>query len=155
MIVSATAANVTHPMHLHGTHFSVVAMEYGNGSFTLENIKARNEAGEIKKNLRTGPLKDNVSVPSRGFTIIRFNATNPGYWFFHCHVGVHSEEGMAAVLKVGDHSQMVHPKKDFDTCGNYNITAVRSPNQLTQRSAVIRNQRTLGKRTLRGPEDCQ
>lgn len=123
MIVSATIAAVDHPMHMHGGHFRVVAMEHGNGSFTLDDVKARNANGSIKKNFDTAPLKDVLGIPSRGFAVLRIRADNPGYWFFHCHVSVHSEEGMALILKVGNDSEMIHPPDDFPTCGDYDITS--------------------------------
>ena len=44
----------------------------------------------------------------------------PGYWLMHCHVALHSEVGMIALLKVGDNDQMVKPPPGFPTCGNYN-----------------------------------
>ena len=42
--------------------------------------------------------KDTVIVPFGGYTVIRFIADNPGWWFFHCHIEVHQLEGMAAVI---------------------------------------------------------
>lgn len=35
-------------------------------------------------------LKDSVAVPSGGFVRIRFRATNPSYWIFHCHFEYHA-----------------------------------------------------------------
>lgn len=35
-------------------------------------------------------LKDTVVVPSGGFARIRFKATNPSYWMFHCHFEYHA-----------------------------------------------------------------
>jgi hypothetical protein len=32
-------------------------------------------------------MKDTISIPSKGFTIIRFKADNPGWWLLHCHYG--------------------------------------------------------------------
>ena len=42
--------------------------------------------------------KDTVVVPFGGYTIIRFNASNPGVWFMHCHIDRHMIEGMALML---------------------------------------------------------
>lgn len=64
-------------------------------------------------------MKDTVTVPDGGYTIIRFVADNPGYWIFHCHIEYHIEVGMALVFKVGDHKQMLSMPKDFPTCSNY------------------------------------
>jgi len=43
--------------------------------------------------------KDTVIVPFGGYTTIRFQVDNPGWWFFHCHIEIHQLEGMAAVIK--------------------------------------------------------
>lgn len=59
-----------------------------------------NERGEIQRNLIDPPLKDTVSVPDSGFTVIRFLADNPGYWAFHCHMSWHNHLGMGVVIKV-------------------------------------------------------
>jgi L-ascorbate oxidase len=86
----------------------------------------------------TGPLKDTVLVPGRGFTVIRFYADNPGtikmiglsslrynmirflgYWLFHCHISEHMALGMALAFKVGFHSEMKRPPTNFPRCGNY------------------------------------
>ncbi|CAG8846395.1 7634_t:CDS:1, partial [Gigaspora margarita] len=31
-------------------------------------------------------------------TVIRYNANNPGVWFFHCHIQWHLNMGMAAQM---------------------------------------------------------
>lgn len=64
-------------------------------------------------------MKDTITVPDGGYTIVRFVADNPGYWIFHCHIEYHVEVGMALVFKVGDHKQMLPMPKDFPTCSNY------------------------------------
>ncbi|KAF1941693.1 laccase-2 precursor [Clathrospora elynae] len=75
-----------HPMHLHGHIFQVVAK--GSGTWN------GNEAA-----LPSIPLKrDNFVVPAQGYMVIRFKATNPGVWFFHCHIDFHLLAGMAATI---------------------------------------------------------
>lgn len=32
-------------------------------------------------------IKDTISIPSKGYTIFRFKADNPGWWLLHCHFG--------------------------------------------------------------------
>ena len=59
-----------------------------------------NKSGKIKRNLINPPMKDTVSVPDAGFTLIRFLANNPGYWLLHCHMSWHNHVGMAVVLQV-------------------------------------------------------
>ena len=59
-----------------------------------------NESGKIKRNLINPPMKDTVSVPDAGFTLIRFLANNPGYWLLHCHMSWHNHVGMGVIIQV-------------------------------------------------------
>ena len=43
-----------------------------------EHIKTLDANGLIQRNLIDAPIKDTVAVPSRGYTIVRFVAHNPG-----------------------------------------------------------------------------
>jgi FtsP/CotA-like multicopper oxidase with cupredoxin domain len=69
---------MAHPMHLHGHHFQVVAV---NG----ERIR--------------GPMRDTVLVPARGSVTIAFDADNPGIWALHCHNLYHMAAGMMTTLE--------------------------------------------------------
>ncbi|XP_049856842.1 uncharacterized protein LOC126336824 [Schistocerca gregaria] len=113
--------NQDHPFHMHGYHFHVVAMDLleQEETVSLVRVKEMNENGAINKTLEGAPLKDTISVPMRGYTVIRFKADNPGYWFFHCHISNHAELGMGVVLKVGRHDEMVSIPSDFPQCGNW------------------------------------
>ena len=65
-----------HPMHLHGHFFRIIN---GQG--------------------KRAPLKHTVNVPPMTTTVFEFEATEPGDWFFHCHLLYHLESGMARVVK--------------------------------------------------------
>ena len=43
-------------------------------------------------------LRDTIIVEPLGHVVLRFEATNPGVWLFHCHVDWHLEQGLAAVF---------------------------------------------------------
>lgn len=45
---------------------------------TVDQIKALDKKGAIQRNLDRAPLKDTVTVPDGGYTIVRFHANNPG-----------------------------------------------------------------------------
>lgn len=64
---------MAHPMHLHGHHFQVVAV---NGAALA------------------GAVRDTVLVPAGGSVRIAFDAGNPGRWPFHCHNLLHMAVGM-------------------------------------------------------------
>lgn len=65
-----------HPMHLHGHFFRVMN---GQGDFS--------------------PLKHTVDVAPMSTTVIEFNATDKGDWFFHCHILYHLKAGMAKTVE--------------------------------------------------------
>lgn len=69
---------MSHPMHLHGHSFQVVA---------------------INDRAFSGALRDTVLVPGRTSVTVEFDANNPGLWFVHCHVLWHLEAGMAALVQ--------------------------------------------------------
>ena len=66
----------------------------------MEAIKILNEAGNITRNLNNPPLKDTVSVPDAGFSLIRFEANNPGFWMIHSTTTWFHYMGMEVVLQV-------------------------------------------------------
>jgi FtsP/CotA-like multicopper oxidase with cupredoxin domain len=69
---------MSHPMHLHGHSFQVVAIN--------------------DRPLR-GALRDTVLVPGLTSVTVEFDANNPGLWFVHCHVLWHLEAGMATLVQ--------------------------------------------------------
>ena len=64
---------MAHPLHLHGHHFQVTAL----------NGRALN-----------GAVRDTIFVPAMGTVRISFDADNPGRWLFHCHNLYHMAAGM-------------------------------------------------------------
>ncbi|RVW83449.1 Laccase-15 [Vitis vinifera] len=65
-------------------------------------------------------LQSTISVPTKGWAAIRFEASNPGVWFMHCHVERHQTWGMetAFIVKNGKHpeAQMLPPPSDMPPC---------------------------------------
>ncbi|XP_014238681.2 laccase-like [Trichogramma pretiosum] len=110
---------INHPLHLHGHFFRVIATENLNGPVTIERVKQLDRLGRIKRRLDRPPLKDTMKAPGGGYTIVRFYADNPGYWFFHCHFEQHTAVGMALVFKVGEHSDFPPVPRGFPKCGSY------------------------------------
>jgi FtsP/CotA-like multicopper oxidase with cupredoxin domain len=72
---------MAHPMHLHGHHFQVTAL---NGT-TL-----------------SGAVRDTVLVPANGSVRVAFDADNPGRWLFHCHNLYHMAVGMMSEVSYGE-----------------------------------------------------
>lgn len=100
-----------HPFHFHGYLMQVLETgskdEYENGN------------PAYRKLTRKAPLKDTIAVPSGGYAIARFRATNPGFWLMHCHIEYHMHIGMRLIVKVGKKRDMVPPPDNFPVCGNF------------------------------------
>ncbi|XP_031333114.1 laccase-4-like isoform X2 [Photinus pyralis] len=111
--------DANHPFHLHGHTFRVIGMGRIGRNVTEEEITILDGSGFLKRNMTRPPKKDTVTVPDGGYTILRFLASNPGYWLFHCHIEFHIEIGMALVFKVGEHSEMLPAPNHFPECGDY------------------------------------
>ena len=56
-----------------------------------------------------------------GYTIVRFKATNPGYWPFHCHAMMHNLEGMLILLRIKDpaNPDRPYPPAGLPKCNSY------------------------------------
>lgn len=72
---------MAHPMHLHGHHFQVVA------------VNGRRFAGAVR---------DTVLVPIDSSVTIAFDADNPGRWLLHCHNLFHMATGMMTEVSYAD-----------------------------------------------------
>lgn len=69
---------MSHPMHLHGHSFQIVAI---NGTRF------------------PGAMRDTILVTPKDSVTIALDANNPGWWFYHCHNLYHLAAGMATSLK--------------------------------------------------------
>ena len=72
-LVMTNSTGMPHPMHLHGHRFQVV------------------EIGGLRI---SGAVRDTVRVPPAQRVVVVFDANNPGWWAFHCHMLYHMEAGM-------------------------------------------------------------
>ncbi|KAL9896328.1 multicopper oxidase 4 [Glossina fuscipes fuscipes] len=104
-LVVTSKSDAAHPIHLHGYTFRVVGMGY-LGPDNILKIEEIDRKQPLPRRLMNAPLKDTVQVPGHGYTIIRLFTDNPGYWFLHCHISTHGENGMLAVLRIGGDDEM-------------------------------------------------
>jgi FtsP/CotA-like multicopper oxidase with cupredoxin domain len=77
-LVIINQTTMPHPMHLHGHAFQVVA---------------------IDGHRFAGAVRDTVFVPPKTTVTVAFDADNPGWWAFHCHLLYHQHAGMFATLR--------------------------------------------------------
>lgn len=129
----------THPVHLHGHSFHVVATGYGtydedsgkieSSSRDLECMNGSNNNFCVKPQWRNESelnftidnktvRKDTVIVPAGGYVVMHFISDNPGFWFLHCHIEPHQLEGMALVINEAQAEQNP-PPHGMRSCGNF------------------------------------
>ncbi|KAH1047738.1 hypothetical protein J1N35_038522 [Gossypium stocksii] len=101
----------SHPFHLHGYNFFVVGTGIGN----FDPVK-----DPAKYNLVDPVERNTVGVPTGGWTAIRFRADNPGVWFMHCHLELHTGWGLKMAFVVEDgkgaDQSILPPPKDLPRC---------------------------------------
>ncbi|WP_332689217.1 multicopper oxidase family protein [Devosia sp.] len=73
----ANMSMMAHPMHLHGHHFQVVAIDGQRFA---------------------GAMRDTVLIPPMRSVTIAIDADNPGQWAFHCHHLYHMAAGMMSTF---------------------------------------------------------
>ncbi|KAK1668142.1 hypothetical protein QYE76_056301 [Lolium multiflorum] len=101
----------SHPLHMHGFNFFVLAQGFGN--YDPVNDPA-------KYNLVDPVERNTVSVPTAGWVAVRFLANNPGVWLMHCHFDVHLSWGLSMAWMVDDgplpNQKMLPPPSDLPKC---------------------------------------
>ncbi|KAL2481987.1 Laccase-17 [Abeliophyllum distichum] len=101
----------SHPLHLHGFNFFVVGQGFGNYNPNTDPAKF---------NLVDPAERNTVGVPSGGWVAIRFLADNPGVWFLHCHLEVHTSWGLKMAWIVLDgkrqNQKLPPPPSDLPKC---------------------------------------
>ncbi|KAI9162801.1 Iron transport multicopper oxidase fetC [Paramyrothecium foliicola] len=81
-----------HPFHIHGHHFQAV--------YRSEEDAGVYKESEVPKDAfsATPMRRDTVVVWPNGNVVLRFRATNPGVWVFHCHIEWHVASGLTATF---------------------------------------------------------
>ncbi|XP_022998547.1 laccase-4-like [Cucurbita maxima] len=108
---TAMIAPENHPIHLHGFNFFAVGSGLGNF----------NHKKDPKKFNLVDPVERNtIAVPSGGWVALRFRADNPGVWFMHCHLEVHTTWGLKMAFLVdngeGPEESLLPPPNDLPKC---------------------------------------
>ncbi|KAJ7553660.1 hypothetical protein O6H91_06G107700 [Diphasiastrum complanatum] len=98
-----------HPIHLHGFSFYIVGQGFGDFN-----------AGSANFNLVDPPRRNTIGVPVGGWAAIRFKADNPGVWYMHCHLEIHTTWGLAMAFivqnGVGSNQTLPPPPPDLPRC---------------------------------------
>jgi FtsP/CotA-like multicopper oxidase with cupredoxin domain len=123
--VVETALGVTHPIHLHGHDYFILAQ--GTGTYS----------SSVTLNIVNPPRRDTAMLPPGGYLVLAFQTDNPGVWLMHCHIGWHTAEGFAV--------QFIERRSDIealglgsglqDNCDTWN--AYQSSNSIVQEDSGI------------------
>ena len=79
-----------HPFHLHGHAFQVVARGDDDAGPWTPDAAAPLPAVPIRR--------DTILVRPNSHAVLRFRASNPGVWLFHCHIEWHMASGLIATM---------------------------------------------------------
>ncbi|KAI6698415.1 hypothetical protein NL676_018534 [Syzygium grande] len=100
-----------HPIHLHGFNFFAVGKGLGNYNPKTDQ-KNFNLVDPVERNT--------IGVPSGGWVAVRFRADNPGVWFMHCHLEIHTTWGLKMAFLVdngkGPNQSLLPPPSDLPKC---------------------------------------
>ncbi|KAL5731705.1 laccase [Ranunculus cassubicifolius] len=101
----------SHPLHLHGFNFFVVGQGIGNYNPNKDSSSF---------NLIDPVERNTIGVPSGGWVAIRFFADNPGVWFMHCHLEIHTSWGLKMAWLILDgklpNQKLPPPPSDLPMC---------------------------------------
>ncbi|PIO71448.1 multicopper oxidase [Teladorsagia circumcincta] len=115
----AFTTGYAHPFHIHGHHFYVMK-DICDGA-VWRNKSWMNGAVEGMNTVNPS-LRDTITLPVGGYIVIRFRATNPGWWFAHCHLELHAMSGTAYAFQVGEHEDIAPPPANFPRdCGAFTM----------------------------------
>ncbi|KAH7715964.1 Protein F21D5.3 a [Aphelenchoides avenae] len=132
----------SHPLHMHGLHFYVMKIGYAQYNAGNSTIAGMNRdipctdatmrcidlhwadpswmMGNVEGMQKNPSFRDTVNIPTGGYVVIRFRATNPGWWFAHCHLMLHNMGGTAFSYRIGTHEQIPQPPEGYPhSCGIY------------------------------------
>ena len=67
--------------------------------------------------------KDTLIIPAGGYAVINFISDNPGYWYLHCHIEMHTLEGMSIIINEAlEQQKKLNAPKVTNKCGNADLT---------------------------------
>ena len=78
---------ISHPIHLHGHDFLVLATGYEQWTGTTYGWQLTNP-----------PRRDTATMPANGFLAIAWPLDNPGVWLLQCQTTWHSSQGFGASI---------------------------------------------------------
>ncbi|KAK3984189.1 laccase-2 [Cladorrhinum sp. PSN332] len=84
VIQDTSNIGISHPIHLHGHDFWVLAAETGMFNGSTSGFNTANPS-----------RRDTATLPGNGYLAIAFLLDNPGAWLVHCHIAWHASQGLS------------------------------------------------------------
>ncbi|KAL9046399.1 MAG: hypothetical protein Q9214_000758, partial [Letrouitia sp. 1 TL-2023] len=104
----------SHPMHLHGHNFFVLAEGQGTWDGKITNYPATQ-----RRDVQIIQQAKDFATPS--YLVIQYDTDNPGVWPFHCHIAWHVSAGL--YINAMEHpdkiKQKVIPQTLVQTCRDW------------------------------------
>lgn len=106
---------VTHPIHLHGRDFALLAQ-------SKEQEPCPGSLDKVTLKTDKPPRRDVVLLPAGGYIVIAFKPDNPGVWLLHCHIAWHTSSSLAFHVVENKHEIKIKDEYLSDvnqTCKNW------------------------------------
>lgn len=123
LIVSATIP-LSHPMHLHGHDFLVLAQGRGKWDGTITRPKSpQRRDGHLLPGVILADIGNGPDFGPEPYIVLQYDQDNPGVWPFHCHIAWHVSTGLYVNLMerpadVAAHDYQI-PKVMAQTCRDW------------------------------------
>ncbi|XP_026724639.1 laccase-2-like [Trichoplusia ni] len=113
-------SNDSYTFHMHGYSMQVIATWQNpkDKPISKEDFHTLNKNGKILRNLQNPPFKDTITVPNKGYTIVRIKIDRGGSWLLECRSCALSSLPAAILIRV----PQAIPKSVVDSlpkCGSY------------------------------------
>ncbi|XP_075969820.1 uncharacterized protein LOC142972506 [Anticarsia gemmatalis] len=113
-------SNDSYTFHMHGYSMQVIATWQNpkDKPISKQDFERLNKDGKILRNLQNPPVKDTITVPNKGFTIVRIKLDRGGSWLLECRSCALSSLPAAVLIRV----PITMPKAVVDSlpkCGSY------------------------------------
>ncbi|XP_059057139.1 uncharacterized protein LOC131850794 [Achroia grisella] len=115
-------SNDSYTFHLHGFTMQVVAtgQNLDKKPISLTEFKKLDESRKIDRNLINPPVKDTVTVPNKGYTVVRLRTDRGGSWMLECRSCSLSSLPTAILISVPRSLPLPEQIiKALSLCGNY------------------------------------
>ncbi|KAJ8722548.1 hypothetical protein PYW07_003728 [Mythimna separata] len=113
-------SNDSYTFHMHGYNMQVISTWQNpkDKPISKQDFQKLNKDGKILRNLQNPPVKDTITVPNKGYTIVRIKIDRGGTWLLECRSCALSSIPAAIIIRVPE----AIPKTVIDSlpkCGSY------------------------------------